>query len=153
MGTGKKIFILFFVVVIVVFFYIRIVEKPIKGINVGVRNYTTENFLLELKVYDQSGINLISLSMPIKNDMKKPNVGYTFDFYNDKDYNFDFEKFVLDLKLIHANGSEAVYEKIYFWPGDAGTSYAASSNRVLVTIQIKKVNNKYILDLTGDGYL
>jgi len=105
-------------------------EATEKGVNLAIRNFTEDEYVLNVAIHDQLGYLLADLSIPIASaEAKMP-----FTYYHE--LNCTFDSLVVKTRLEALPNGERLDNQVAFWPGEAGMANGASSNRIIVQIGI-----------------
>ena len=127
-------------------------DNAASGIAVAIRSYTPDNFLLKLKFYDENGLELLKLTIPVKskkNLRHKYNKGTpSFDYYREFAVRHKHKSFALEAELQSAPSGARLSRRIVFWPGKAGLA-SGGKPIVIVEISIKNVDGKTRLSFEG----
>lgn len=118
------------------------------GINIYIRNYTRKEYVLHLKFSNENGFLLNDLFIPIV-IQRNPTSTYKATFDYSGRFNAKFKNFVLESELLSIPNGNIISRNIAFWPGEAGSSDGASSNRIAVEIGIVEKDGKPKIDLNG----
>ena len=109
-----------------------------KGFDLFIKNTIESDFTLLLDVTDENGSQLILLNIPVGSALKTQDFRYS----SFNEFNFDFETVLVRAELFSNKNGGLIDSKIAMWPGIAGMSGSAGSNRITIELAIDKINSK-----------
>lgn len=107
-----------------------------RGVDLGVVNHVTQEFILKVRISSDSGKELAAVSLPIQRSASGKEWRYLDDTLTLK-----FDRLAVEAVLVSVPYGVEVGRAAALWPGGAGTSACASCNRILVVLQIRSVED------------
>jgi hypothetical protein len=113
-------------------------RHPGRGVDLGVVNHVDQDFILSVEISSEKGERLATLSLPVHRSTKGQ-FADEWRYLDAESLCFDFERLAVRAVLVSIPDGAEVDRAAALWPGGAGMSSGAGSNRIFVVLQIRSL--------------